>query len=312
MSNYRYTSDLIDAALFAANEPTDGTSDFEAKALEYINRAYTSIIMGGQEFTGESPENWWWLRKTGILTLLPAQTGSLTATQDSTGITFAVAPADSLAGWYLKTDDEDIYKISAHTGGNTAATLDSAYTGESGTKTWTAMKLDYDLAADFLTMLDPIRGYRLNIAGEFRITSADRDSLEQQWPTSQIDEGIPTRFTLIDNDTIHFNRYPPNRMRVEYDYLYLPADLTNSGSEEPAIPFVHRKVLADIAATYILNDKDDTKANNMGLIAQRGIQSMRKENRQKWAMSGKVGYIYARQGKRARRTLRTATGTVFP
>jgi len=312
MANYRYTADLIDSALFAANEATDGTSDYEAKALEYINRAYQSLIAGGAEFTGEGPEDWWWLKKTGILTLQPGQTGTMVATQDSAAITFDLAPAASLLGWYLKTDDADIYKIGAHTGGQTAATLDSPYNGESGSKNWEAFNLDYSLAADFVTMLDPLRAFRLNIAGEFRITSSDRDAMEQQWPTANLDEGLPTRFTMLDENTIHFNRSAPERMRVEYDYLYLPADLTNSGSEEPVVPFIHRKVLADICATYILNDKDDTKANNMGLIAKKGVEAMVAENRQKWSRTGKVGIIYPRQGRRTRSALRTATGTVFP
>lgn len=312
MSNNRYTADLIDSALFNANEATDGSSDYEAKALEYLNRAYQSVIMGGAEFTGKEPEPWWWLRKTGIFTLQPAETGTVTVTQDSTTVTFSAAPAVTRVGWYLKTTDADVYQIATHTGGVATATLDSPYTGETGDKTYTLMRLDYDLETDLIELLDPMKGYRQNVTGEYRITGADQDALESEWPLAQVDEGYPTRYTLVTDKKVHFNRYPPERIRLDYVYLYQPADLTNSVSEEPAIPYAHRKVLADICATYILNDKDDAKANNMGLIAKTGLEAMIKQNRAKWARTGKVGYIYARQGKRARGALRTATGTIFP
>jgi hypothetical protein len=110
---------------------------------------------------------------------------------------------------------------------------------------------------------------------------------------------------MLDENTLRFNAYPSTPTRVDYDYIFLPADLDGTANEEPVVPLINRKVLADITAFYLLHDKDDTKANNMGLIAKKGIEAMVKANRNKWARTGKPGHIYARQGQRGRKDLKT-------
>lgn len=303
--NYRYTSDLLDAALFNANEATDGTSDFEAKALEYLNRAYRSLILGGDEFVETQEQDWWWLRKSAYLITTTQEEGEITVTQLSTVASFTAAPATSMAGRHLRTSDTDIYKIATHTAGQNACTLDAPYTGASGAKAYTAFQLEYDLAADFLKPLDPMRCYRAGAGGEYRIFGIDNDVMEKDWPLSQIDAGSPSRYTQMDEDTIRFNRYATTPMRIDYDYIYLPEDLTAGANEEPVVPLINRKVLSDITATFILMDKDDNKASSMSMVAKKGIEAMVKANRAKWGRTGKPGHIYARQGKRGKQSLRT-------
>ena len=43
MANYTTSADLVTDILFRSNEPTDGTSDFDSIALQYLNRAYQGL-----------------------------------------------------------------------------------------------------------------------------------------------------------------------------------------------------------------------------------------------------------------------------
>ncbi|MGI0026158.1 MAG: hypothetical protein ACREA4_13565, partial [Nitrososphaera sp.] len=47
--------------MFRAGEKTDGTSDYEAQALIYLNRAYRTVYMGGGEFSKGMREQWYWM-----------------------------------------------------------------------------------------------------------------------------------------------------------------------------------------------------------------------------------------------------------
>ena len=61
MSNLQFSADILDDMLFRAGEPTDGTSEYESKALESLNRAYQALWMGGAELDTTINEDWWWL-----------------------------------------------------------------------------------------------------------------------------------------------------------------------------------------------------------------------------------------------------------
>src|SRR5690348_10306379 len=101
MANYSTSSDILQAALFEAGEPTDGTSEYQAAALRLLNRAYQAIWMGGAELDPTCNEEWLWLQSStpGVLTIYPVVT-TLTAvvTNFSTSIVFSSAPTVSYAG----------------------------------------------------------------------------------------------------------------------------------------------------------------------------------------------------------------------
>ena len=47
--NYTSSLDLKNDVLFRTGEATDGTSDFDAAALQYLNRAWQIVWEGGHE-----------------------------------------------------------------------------------------------------------------------------------------------------------------------------------------------------------------------------------------------------------------------
>lgn len=320
MSNYQFSADLVDDILFRAGEQTDGTSNFEAVALQYLNRAYRALWMGGGEFMDGNNQNWWWLRKDppGTLTLTPSiSTGSVSVTNNSTSITFSSAPAASVAGYFFRvTGQEDVFRISTHTGGSASATLDSVYTGTTAAAaSYKLMLMEYSLASDVLRVIAPMR---VRLAHGGFISGVDIISMEQNWPLHLAESGVPSEFAHIGERKVRFNRFGSDTandlFRVEYDYLYKPADLTNSGSEEPVVPLQYRHILCDMALTMLFIDKNDDRATVVVAAAKAGIMAMINENKKRWtSQSRRFGRIRARQEQleNVRMPLRTESGFII-
>jgi len=316
MANLTYSSEILDDMLFRAGEPTDGTSDFESVALIYLNRAYRSLWMGGNEFLNNLNEDWHWLRSSASLILQPRiTTGTVSVTNNSTSIEFSSGPAASMTGYYFKVDDHaDVFKISAHTAAATTATLDSVYTGDTDTAaTFRLMKTDYSLASDCIKIISPMRSYQDN---EYKIEYMDVREMEMQYPKHLITSGVPTYFGMVNETTVRFNKYGSadgDLIRVDYDYQYQPADLTDNASEEPAVPLQYRHVLSDMGTWFLLCDKDDSKSDKMFLQAQSGIKAMANENRSRMNKAGDIGRISPRPTNlgRARGPLRTESGIII-
>lgn len=295
MANLRYSSDILADALFRAGELTDGTSDFNSQALVYLNRAYRSIWQGGGEFDPQINEVWWWLKSEGSIILQTTiDTGTVNVSNNSTSVTFSSAPSNSVAGRFFKVDDhEDVFKIDTHSAGTDTATLDTVYTGDTDTAaSYKLMQLEYDLADDVWKLVAPMRAYK---DARFNVWGTSLIWMENQYPLSRVKTGVPEYFAPVDTNTVRFNRYGGDDLiRLDYDYLIRPDDLTDSDSEEPLVPLEYRHVLSDAVTYFLLRDKDDDKANSMVNQVRSGIKSMTRENRNRWALMGEPGQIIAR------------------
>lgn len=155
MAQFRTTADIKTEVLEKAGEPTNGNSGYDSLALTYLNKAHQAIIGGGSIFSLKVDEPWTWARakKPIILELEPAVEGTVTVTEGLRTITFSAGPASSLEGWHFKvTDDPTVYKIAQHTAASTSATLDSAFLGSTGSKSYKAFKLDYVIAPTYIVI----------------------------------------------------------------------------------------------------------------------------------------------------------------
>lgn len=93
-------------------------------------------------------QDWSWLEDRTVLEgVVDITTGTLTATTNSTTITFTSAPSASVAGYYIQTSNSnDWYKISAHTAAATTATLETQYTRTGGAGlVYTLRKVSYSM-----------------------------------------------------------------------------------------------------------------------------------------------------------------------
>ena len=327
MTNYTTCDDLIDDVLFRAGEPTDGTSDFQDAAVRYLNRAYQSVWRGGAELVPDIYEDWWWLRRygSGQIIILPVyDTGTASVTNNSQSVTLSTTPQRSASNIslnrsFFKVDNHaDVFRITTHTSGTTAVTLDSVYTGETNTAaSFRAMFLDYTLATEAATLVSPMRVYQGN---QNKIEGISADNLWQKWPMEQCSAGVPENFAEVGiNATggraVRFSHYggtdDTDLIRVDYDYIYRASDIANNAASEIEMPREWRKVLCDFALYFLLLDKEDNRAAAALQLATGGLRAMSAANRREKALQSKqVGKIHPRSGRMSngRGPLRTENG----
>lgn len=316
MANYRFSADLLNDVLFRAGEPS-GSADFRARALTHLNRAYQAVWTGGAEVDPSVNEEWWWLQREAALILPAAIEGSASVTKGSASITFSAAPASLLQGWHIRFSGRStVYKVETHAGG-TSATLDEAYVEDTASNiNFTAFKLEMDLAADILDgkVLSPMQAHRNHPHGS-EITGVPISALQRNWPLHQVSAGVPSEYAQVSETRVRFNRYVgagEKSLRVDYWYFFKPADLTDSTTEEPALPFAYRRLLADIATYWLMLDKQDDRADAAMLAAKALLKSMQREHRHRLVTTGRLGHIYPRSARRSERgLLRTESGSII-
>lgn len=315
---YITTRDLKNDILFRASEP-GSVADWGSAAIDYLNRVYNTLCAGASEFLPEYVDDWWWLRDRGVLTLLPAiTTGTIAVTEGSASVTFSSAPAASTVGYRLRIDNHpEIFEISAHTAAATAATLDSVYTGDTdAAATYKLMKVTYALDADVQAITGPISGFRNNP----QIIGISPERMDDLFPLASINPGVPTAFSLESEQSVRFShggRDDGKSMRVEYRFRPIVTPLTDSESSIPLVPIQWRHILADMALTYVLLDRNDDRSNAVALAARTGLAGMLKENRRRLKKMGgeTVGHIYPRAStvfpRRDTGPLRTESGLII-
>ncbi len=304
MANYETVDDLRLDALWRAGEPTDGSSNYATKVMEYLNAAQLGLLIGGPFGPGDERGmdlpvvDWWWARKRpyGVFnTEASRTTGTVTATQGSTTLTFSSAPSQSLAGWRVRINNlTTVPRIQTHIAAGTVAVLDAAWPEETQTAvSYVAFKLEYNLASDFLRFC----GRPILFAGPYRMDVVDRDALEVEWPLARVaafNTGTTLQAALIDLTTIQLSHYTEDPLRVEYPYIFLPNDLV--AGETPILPRHYRRFLAVAAAALICLDKSDSKVDALGIESKAILRAMlREQNHHMTRMSQSFGRIKTRQ-----------------
>lgn len=299
MTHYQTSGDIIDDVLFRSGEKTDASSDFFDAAIRYVNRSYRAIILGGTEIAPSVNEDWWWSYADNSLIIQPKYIeGTISVTNNSASATLSDPPAYSLAGYHFKVDNhEDVFVISSHTGGATAVTLDSVYTGETAaTAAYKTFKLDYTLQSDVQYITGPMEAYQR----QTDVQLMDVDALTRDYPLRNVVGGTPTRFAMIGEQTVRFNKFGGNTatdlIRLDYRYKIQAVDLADD-TNEPLVPLSYRHIIADMAAGHVLADKNDARAGAAFQLAAGGVSAMKMENRRRNAIGARdVGKIYPRQG----------------
>lgn len=321
MADLSTAQDIINDALFRAGEPTDGTSDFNTQALNHLNRVYRAIWVGGRELLPSVNEVWWWLQSESSFILQPSyKTGTASVTNNSTTVTLSSAPTSTRAGWFFKVDDHaDFFKVDSDdlgSGGSTL-TLDTVYTGDTdATASFRLLKLDYDLPSDFMKLAGEMIHYRNTSYDENKIYGMSLRTMSEKYPLDSIMSGPPRAFAFTDSDTVRFSHYGDDNgdlIRVDFDYLKRPDNLTNDASSVPLMPLEYRTILADYTTAMVMEDKNDDRGQSALALARTGMKSMQRENRQRMAAMGEPGRIYSRADERAqfRRVLKTESGLVL-
>jgi len=209
--------------------PTTNSTEM-TKLAAVINEVYRDIAM---------KYDWEFLDKRTIInTVADITAGTISVTNNSTAATYSSAPTPSTAQRVLIVDGNTIdpgaaYRISAHTAGATAATLDAAYTGAtSATAGYTVYGDSYDLPADCGHVKHIRRaGYKRPME---KIGPPEMEALKG-WDLS---EGSPQVYAVYDFDTtgdpttqrqLVIHPYPDEIYRMEVHYRQaLNTELTGS------------------------------------------------------------------------------------
>jgi hypothetical protein len=312
---YENTAEIKNDVLFRGSEGQTA-SGWDAKVIDYINRVYRTLCAGASEFLPEYVEDWWWLRSDDVLTLLPVTTaGAVAVTQDDVNVTFSVPPVPSVVGYRLRVENHpEIFKVDTHIAGAMAATLDAPYTGPTGAASaYRLMKVEYPLAANVASIISPMIGYRQNP----KIIGLSPERMDVLFPLPELTTGIPRAFALENEQLVRFShggRTDGVSMRIDYRFRPTVADLTDDVLSIPLVPLQWRHLLADMALTYLLLDKNDDRSNAVALAARTGLAGMLKENRRRIPkMDSDAGHIFPRGdiGHSRRGPLRTESGLII-
>lgn len=235
---------------------TDTTPDANAtmqdKLKAWVNDRYKALA---------GKESWNWLIKDFIVqTVEEITTGTVTATTDSTTITFTSGPAASVTGYFIQfSDTDDWYEIESHTAAATTAVLTKAFLGTtSSSLTYILRKVYYALPSD--------TGKILNVR------QARTKGALHYLPIRQLDLMVPDRthtgtpeiYTIagVDSDRLYkMELYPvPNeKMNIQGRYYRVVSDLS-ADADIPILPAEYHGLLVwDVLQTYGYLFLDDTR-----------------------------------------------------
>lgn len=289
MANSYSTQDIIKGALQRVGEKTDGTSPYHQLALKYVNKVYSAIIKGNSEFTPEVRQAWSWARLTKAV-VIPGfyQSGTVSLTTGSLNGTFSVAPTVSVQGYFFRVVNQPtFYTIASHTANSTAFTLDVAYIETSGSAlAFAALPLILNLGAGIMRLVSPLRIY-VNRVLEFNEGAEDMGEISltdplpfwETYPLQLIKNDTPSKAAIIFRSETAFqvqlNKYPTSPLRVDFDYIGIPKDLTDDSNSIPILPRDDRDAL-EIGASYylFLDKKQKTDADSFFQLTAAKINSM--------------------------------------
>lgn len=316
MANLSSTSDILKRCLEDAGETNDGNSRYHELALECLNEAYLCLLSGASEFNLDVGDAWSWARSTTprSITLKPAyETGTVALTNGSTSGTFGTTPSASLGSFkyrWLKLDDQpSYYLITAHTAGSASFTLDSAVLEASASYNFKAIQTRYDLGSKILRLAEPMRVYSDLSVNRIAAGADDRGKIygiglgefRKKYPLHQLIRGTPDRYaTYRRNDDewwIEVNGYPAENVKVDFDWIEIPAGLTDDDTEIPLCPREFRKALRYMTSHFLCVKKENDKLTQYFFaMAERSLKALQKaENRNITVASRNKGVMLARQ-----------------
>ena len=267
---------LLDA-LERADENTDGTSDWDAAARRAVVRAHHFFL---------STHPWWFLEVTppGVfLTVAPItnRTVTIAAAGESVAATLSSSVTPSLVDYKIKATGEDwSARITAHTSGTDALTLDAAPETKAAGTACTIFKDEYDLIATVGMLVDGLwtgNGDFIALKSEDYLRTTYPDPPDSGWP--------PECFTRITKRRIRLSQYPDAVHRIEYPYTEIQADPSGAGAL--VIDQNFRWVLSDGGLYFLHLFKSDKRAEAAKALFEQGIgQAMVYHHRLKMGLTG--------------------------
>ena len=314
MANLTTSADILDFALGFVGEPTDGSSQYDADAILFLNEIYQQMLDDDRvewEPNLKDPPGH-------IYFEIPIEGGTVNVQQDSVTAEFSAAPTpivdSDVGGWFLKVgDDPQIYHMASIS--STTGTLTQKYVkADNATATYKLFKLDYTLAADVKNLVAPMQVFTTQYGafspGEISFLSASQ--LLKDYPLKDVQQDRPSYFTFTGEQKVRFNRYPGERAIAYYEYEIIATDLADNATE-PVIPRTERRVLAWGTTWLLAKHMNESQAGIASQLYNFGMEKIRrKEAKQMVKASREYGrLIYRPEQVRRFGVLRTESGMII-
>lgn len=221
-----------------------------------------------------------------IQTVTDITAGTVATTAGSTSITFSTTPVDSnganvsVNGRYIQTvSSKDWYKITAHTSGTTAATIEIGAINTASAATYTVRKLYYSTSANvdrIIQVFQDVLPYQLIETTPEYFQSFNPGFLSSGTPRlycmagidSSAGAGVP-QFRLWPN--------PDAVINLRIDYLTVATDMV-SDSDISVIPAKwHTTTLVEGAKAQAYSFLDDSRYGNSVTLLNAMIEEMKNE-----------------------------------
>lgn len=246
-------------------------SDMAATGDDFDTEVGNAIVLAWHDFHARHP--WYWQRTfpPGVFLTVAAITNltlTVAAAGASVAATLSATYATSLVGYKIRpTGKSWAARITAHTAGTAALTLDAAPETVTAGTACTIFQDEIQLASDLGLLLDGL--WRQD--GVF-IESWDEERLLNQYPDPPVPGDTPVAFARLDRRRIRLSHYPTAVRRYEYPYVREEAD--PSGAADLTIPQNWRWVLAHGALYFALLMKSDKRAGLFEAKYEKGIEQL--------------------------------------
>jgi len=211
-----------------------------------INMIYDQVIMF---------KKWWWAKGQTAARIEPfVNDGTVTATEDSTTITFSTAPTTSKTNHYINISASlEVYRITAHTANSTTATIEVAYTEV--TTTSSAYKM-WNPVIDLPTDCREVDVVWTDFLNEPLRAEGPAKIRELMAATRWTVQGRPRHYAVLDYFTPTTPEVEADRIRqllvhpaildrptqIKIDYIKENSSL-DADTDEPIMPIEDRMVL---------------------------------------------------------------------
>lgn len=205
-------------------------------------------------------------------------TGTVTVAAGGTAVTVSATIADSKLGQYIQfADANNWYKITAHTAGTSALTIDPSAIAANTAAAYTIRKFYYSLDST----VDRVLSIRQTITPmELREVTPEKFYL---WDPNPTNTGNPFFYFMLGKDSsdvwqLGFWPIPSSVINMYVEYVKAGTDLS-SDSDVSIIPAKwHTNILLRGAIWQGLNFLGDTRASQARDEFLLGIEEMKKQN----------------------------------
>ncbi len=212
-----------------------------------------------------------------IQTVTDYTTGTVATVAGSTSITFSGTIAASKTGQYIQfVDSKDWYKITAHTAGTAAATLEIAAINTNAVATYTIRKLYYSTstAVDrIIQVFQDVLPYQLQETTPEYFQSFNPGFLSSGTPRIYCMAGLDStgapQFRLWPN--------PDAVINLKIDYFTVATDLSADGDVSVIPAKWHTTVLLEGAKAQAFSFLDDSRYANAVTLFKEMIEEMKQE-----------------------------------